>query len=1789
MSPSVRLDELPLDRRIAGEYRGRAAIAQLPAVFERRDVEPTATTFRRRHGTLRSASALPNLLGVAYDGDSGSVRVDYDFDTAISTDWTLFGTVRTPDNLSGQDSYAPLLSINGAHLYLKHIASTNFIQFQVYSSAGTLLASSVSASRATFTDFRFAFKRTATGVAINAWYVASPGSIGPDTSAAFTFDDTKNRLVVFGERLTALSSSYEEVVLNNVLFYDASGFSATPAVYEVLASDLTPSTSISTPISANLLWHDTFASGGKILSYTNGAAETLLAYVTPAAPVVYTGGVSLYFGGLGTVEIPFYPDFDEYYWTTSNASARLDWCVQVTARMPFVLDSVSTVFEFQDMARLRVVESGGSYYFEASFHNDGAVLTATGVALAAGTSYSVYVARDADNVYLNVNGTEISTAAPNPVIFDYDKSLSFLIGDRADFENTEPFGGRISRFALHNLSARQLHPVTSAVLFYDYTSVVGDEVLDKGNRALNGLAGYRSDTSPPFYREGAIVGGAYVAATGGYTLSNAAPGTDYVGELVKPFTSDAVVQRRGQRAFITSNGTSYVVDDFAKTFRPLGVPRPSTKVSCTPQGIGAIDGFVRYAYRFVTDSGTVGPIFELDPCNATGGVNVFLGAETFGLPLETPFGLTYGECEGTDVSGRGDTSADTVELFIGRDNDGTGDPDPTLLHVERDLTAEVAFRLPATATQVDESVISQGVYMPFGPTRWFADPDPVDFPWLGDKFQESCFQFTFRYKYDASNINQVLFTVGPRDQHWDKSNLFGKKNYWRNQQLIVSIQTPEDAISNTTSIVIGRAQEGENKVVGSVPPTGLVMWSKDYNFVDGDDYTVFVRRGGSIWGSPAGADLAVAIFNHSKDGTPAGGGGTIDGWKLWPHDPAADEVFYTNFWGTNFSHTTATRVLWGAGRVEGSSAAVKTFVRTSGTTFGIAYLAPFYNGTTSGGAVGQVMYHARIWRRDFPFAVLKTKALERNGAKTGPLSKDLFCDVAFCSDSSQDKLEGGWDLPQDMRVYFRAENTGKVDANTLLTDTGSETTFFAYGFDNTITAGTPDTHAVTSTDAIPLWAKYSSRNNGSIVVGTGRLTAVEIAKEKWHAGAQLKTFDDFAGTVDLKQWTWLTLFFSQDASLTVWLERVFIDGNTGDWGDLYAADTAVGGPGAKAQNLTSGPGQYTLYTLGGVPGIDSNFSVELAEFRLWDGERYTSSGGGDGAETFGPYLSNRIPPNYWDQLWHYVRFAEIDVDDIDAPTALDQLGEFSTTVGGATQKKSDAITVYQGADVTSSAAGDTGSSYYIPFPVAPSSAVRGIQLFRTQVVPVQDTYTNGEANPTALIDGFKVARVAPLYFLTEIPLGTQFYLDTSPDAFLGAQLDESVGVIPSSPGGVVEFAGHLGIWVTDRPRIYFAASPTSWESFPTDLIYDLPLKEYGTIQAAAELAARDDRQSRLLVLGKSWGVFLEGSPGNIRTNSMGGGVGASSARCLVVNRGIAYAYNGTLWAITGDGQVEDIGFPVLDLLPPPANARLSVSSKLGSLFVINETTGLTLRFHFARREWFVEDRYALSVTDIDGVDNWISKSGYPAVGNETVYADDVNSNTAVYYTVSNFNPATKSFTISPGTVTGLSVGQRFTAVANEDPRKRGVFTVASLVSPNSVFVNETISLPTSGADLSDGDGTVNYTYRIYPGIGEWGTMLDTGQFVSTGSVDHVHVGITSGNRWYASCAGADFAGDSADRSSFDADESFPTLVDDGLGGGSTRWGVGNHQRIQRLLFWSPVPNAVGLSELELTYTPEGEM
>lgn len=1762
---SQRLDELPLDRRIAGEARGIARGADLGAVFERRDIEPTSTFFRRRAGSVRSTNVQPNLLGVTSKSNNGEIRVNRDFtnEIAVNDSWIIFGTVDVPTSSKTVNTYSQILQFNDVYLYVYRVAATNRLFFRVYDSS-TLLATTPAflLDTADGNVFRFVVSRNSSTLAVNAWNVET-GTIGSDVTASHSFTNTQRDLRIFGQHLNGLFPTYPEIVLNNVLVYDDStAFDA--STYEQYASDLTPDKT--TP--ANLIWHETFSSGGTILTYVNDAAETIYSYLASVAP--QTLNTSIAFGGRGVIEIPFYPDFDEYFWTATNASARLNWCFQFALTLPEVLEE-ACVFEFQDLARLEIVKKGALYGFVGNF-NDATTTVNSTVPLTAGQSYNVFIARDTNNCYIKVDSTENSETATNPIIYNYDKTIGVLLGDRVDLENSTPFAGSIELFALFNSETREFGEKDESVLYYDYFAVEGNEIIDQGNRALNAYAGTRASTQAPYYKEGGVPGGSYVAASGGYLISNAKPGAAYTGQLVKPLTNDVVVQRLGKRAFMTSNEVSYIIDDQTRTFRPLGIPRPSTKVSCTPQGIGPIDGFVRYAYRYVTLDGTVGPAFELDPCDATGGVNVFLGADTFGIPNDPAFGLSYGELEGDRQP-----ADDEVECFIAKDVDASNN---SLLHGEADLTAEIAFRFPELPASIKESVISQGSGAPFGSTYFYANNDPKRFPWIGASSTEACTQFTFRYhRPDAPNTtNQNLYTIGTKSQKY-KTGAFNTNTHYKLNHLVVSIQLPFSAANDASIVVCRDRPSGSNH-----RDNDLTQYDIDYNFVDGHDYTVFVSRAGSLYGSAKGADLTIAIFNHTLDGTDDGLGGTYDGWKLWPHDSDVSQILVKGFYGQNYSGDARDEVMWGYGRNQKGSLSTQTRIRTSvGGSFSFGTLPPFRNGAETDGTGGSRMYHGRMWRRDFPLNLLAVRGLERYGARTGPLKDGLEIDVAFCPDSAVDTLVGGWDYPNEIRVKFN------VEANTFLAESSERTVFFAYGFDNTITAGTPNTHATTTTGKIPLWIAYTSRNEGSLVIGTGTKGAVEIGRVKWHDGAKVQTFDDFAGTIDLTQWTWLTLFFRQITRLAatdkldVWLERVFIDGNTGDWGDLFNADTTPGGPDGKYENTAAGDGQYTLFTVGGVPGIETTYKVEVAEVRVWDGERYTAEGGGGGTEAFGPYLSTRIPPNLWDNLWYYLRFSPLDVDDMDAQAAMDQLGTF----GG--QVNADAVTIYQGAEVIDGGTLTTsgGSSYFTPFPTPPLSAIRGIQIFRTQVVPVSETYPNGEPNPNATLDAFRTCLNAPLYYLTEIPDGTEFYFDSAIDTLLGAELDLNEGLIPRNPGGVFEWANYIGIWVTDKPRIYFSASPNSWESFPSDRILDLPLREYGPIEAATELAARDDRESRVLVLGKSWGAFIDGDPTNPRTNTLGGGVGASSSRCLVVEKGIAYAYNGTLWAISGDGGVEDIGLPVIDLLPPPNKARLSTSSSLSSLFVINEETGLVLRWHFARREWFVEDRYALGTTDIDGESYWIHLSGYPSKVTSGVYGDDIEDDSLTSHTVSSWDNGADTITVSAAT--GLKIGQRFTVVCNEDPRVRETHTIEAISGTDITVVGD-LTLPTDGLGPTGSPGetqTIAYTYTLYPGIGYWGTMLDTGQFINKGVLHHVDLGVQTGDRWYAMSYGADFARDPANREGFDSVEAFPTrVVDDGGTGVSARWGLTARQRIQRILVWNPVPEDAGLSELELNYSDD---
>ena len=240
-----RLDELPLDRRIAGEARGLSGNANVGAIYERRELEPTATHVQRRTGSVRVTNALPKLLGATRGAVKSSIKVDHDFTTATGSDWAIFGSVDFPITTNTDTRYFKLLSFGGVRLYagISHAASVWFATLFVLDNTNTLIATTASAPINTVAGNTFHFylcrDDSAGTVRLNAWYLN--GAVAADVSAAHTFT-AEAELEFLGEAATAFSALVPDVVLNNVVVYDNDDFSTSE--YDAIARDTTPDLSL---------------------------------------------------------------------------------------------------------------------------------------------------------------------------------------------------------------------------------------------------------------------------------------------------------------------------------------------------------------------------------------------------------------------------------------------------------------------------------------------------------------------------------------------------------------------------------------------------------------------------------------------------------------------------------------------------------------------------------------------------------------------------------------------------------------------------------------------------------------------------------------------------------------------------------------------------------------------------------------------------------------------------------------------------------------------------------------------------------------------------------------------------------------------------------------------------------------------------------------------------------------------------------------------------------------------------------------------------------------------------------------------------------------------------------------------------------------------------------------------------------------------------------------------------------------------------------------------------------
>ena len=341
----LRIDHLPMDRQAAGYARSDIAQAKglmgpqgLSSVFEKRDIEPSAALLQRRTGSRRVTDAVPNLLGVTADVNAGGVVVDYDFDPEL-TDWTVFCTVRIP--IGVVDGYYPLFQLqNNCHVYIFYDVSAGTggtAYLRTYTSAGVLENSrSMGALGSVGIDHRVMVRYVASGTTISvlSWPVPATGAT---TDLSGESEDSESVSLSGGSlsfigaitNLSALvgATAHDKVVLTNFILYNVADFSkdTTPtSEYESRASDLTPATTGDSGggTAFTLRWHEKFSDGGEVVSFTNPAATTIYGYLMPTVPSAV--GDWIHFGGGGVIEIPFYLDFDEYYWTPSQAAARLE-------------------------------------------------------------------------------------------------------------------------------------------------------------------------------------------------------------------------------------------------------------------------------------------------------------------------------------------------------------------------------------------------------------------------------------------------------------------------------------------------------------------------------------------------------------------------------------------------------------------------------------------------------------------------------------------------------------------------------------------------------------------------------------------------------------------------------------------------------------------------------------------------------------------------------------------------------------------------------------------------------------------------------------------------------------------------------------------------------------------------------------------------------------------------------------------------------------------------------------------------------------------------------------------------------------------------------------------------------------------------------------------------------------------------------------------------------------------------------------------------------------------------
>lgn len=1669
--PKIRLDTLPLDQR------QQAMGGQ--AIVNKREVDPVSLgEIKHRHGSVREAAG-DSALGLISEGNVSYITSEQPVDlSANSGAFTALFNLKW-GTLAEEGNY-PILTLRAG------TANTHWYQLYL---------------NRTGDDLKFGLR--AADSAVGTAQLQQTGTLTANSSAGIALKRVANRLSVF---VDGVEKGY---------IADVSGDSPTGPFYIDLLGSVAgingliekPNTGGTQPIISNLKLDSeslTVDSGDDAIrdadsydfqwkldgtyeaGYIPADVGTNPLLSIPSAPVVQ-GSALRFSGTAGALIVRHTPDLD-YYFQTSLQSPN-------TGEFGFQVEGVQaiektrrevTLIDYGDLCKLVILADG-----KVSFTMNGVTVLTTNAQFTSTTAaytFKIFCGRDNNNLYVRSEVTGETTrsgtnTADNYVPFlDFEDIPNIYVGSEASALSTKRFKGSLSKLAFYPTYYQTDGGDAYAEFAFDLTSSLLQDNSPK-NRTAELMAHYSLEPVDPTYSQGGLTDAEFLTVEAGVVLSASGP-INYNSKLTRRLSDDVTSSRLGQLTFLESDGTVHVINHQKNNARTLGIPKPNRLITQEAVGGGALSGAYSYGYRFVSDLETKGPLLRLDPIKTGASSRIKLGAPAD--PDTASLGDTW------LVTPKDTPSAGSVEFSSPLDKNTEW---PLELYAKAGETTE--------SMNFKEKIWHRGCTMPNSGSL-VSNSNAIAF----DTGENWTIQVAFKYGKAWHSNYSAICGIGPSGNYEPNDNLrLSSPNHDNGRYRIPDFAAYIDH---------GSYGGSGGRLVVCTPKRD--KWAFEYegyslDWNDGDEFywrhkflnnvkTATFSNDIGYWEEGALYNLVfiksgsgLKVHCNKYDNLDGDGVGEVNTqWKELTGAAAGGGRVSTNSLFSGVAIRSATG--FACGQVPRLSA-WKVAMDSAGVInnhSNVGFTSSSYNAQLvreqSGGGPGK-FFAFRVWTKAKTLGEFKNYgedrfACDEDSINGGQMASKCLIDLfPQCSDDEQTSSTS-----QSLMINGAAHTfTVKISKTVytfsnfeMIAETGSrlkpKQAMLACLGDLTVSTYNPYSNPDPG-----LKIFLSDIGNGSLIVQAGSISNWELQSTAYEEGRWLIMTDvwnesllgsndntvsraslGFVNDWDEFNWisTKLVVLPSQHDSYygadtrALRLDGLVINGNQVFSSSIGGKDSAhnLAFKSHRAGNSFIRLGNWgnlraTPYAVASHP-----VEVHVGSFRMWDQDKGPDPVEGTGYD----YLEGRVAPSKYGDLRHYYQMQPMDWNDLSTDT-VDDYGDAATPVALLLEHTATLSRLPGAAQAT------------ISFPTSAHETIAAIEIFRTAAVPIAGLDTADETEED-IQTALNIARTVDQKFLARIPIGTGQYIDNSPDSALGEVGDYTTGYVPE--GIISAFIWNSRLVLIDENNRLWPSEPgpLSWESFPSSV----PIPNLSTKVTAALNIQGERNQPMVILLGKSAGVILSGSPDAPAAHMLGGGVGAENQKCITEYNGMAFAFNGTLWAIQ-QGQAIDFGGPVQELLPTPANARVATSAKLSSLFVLDTDSGTCLRYHFPTKQWTVEERYATSVGDLeDGTDAWISQYGSWSKGNTAVYGDDVQDDT----------PSTNTGTISgtafstTGDLSGkVHVGMRVGLIDDE--------------TPTAGFQETTITNVTSSViTVANADSITDGVATMYFGTGMTGLLLDTG-------------------------------------------------------------------------------------------------